>query len=281
MNKLVLGTVQFGLNYGVTNQYGQVKTDEIRKILGIAKEKGIDTLDTAASYGNCEQVLGKIGINDFNVITKTVMLKDNLNHVIDSFQKSLDSLGKDHIKGLLVHNINDIRDNQFDALFERLNSLKKEGVVEKIGFSSYTPDEVDFLLGNFDFDLIQLPFNVFDTRLIDGGQLKSLKKRRIEVHARSIFLQGILLDFDNLSDYFLAWKVRFQNYQILVRDSELSLLEYSLNYVLSIKEIDKVLVGVNNAVQLTEIVEAIKDYGNLNSYSIRDEDLLNPARWKI
>lgn len=79
----------------------------------------------------------------------------------------------------------------------------------KIGFSTYTPKQIDFLLNNFDFDLVQLPFNVFDNRLIQGGQLKALKKKKIEIHARSIFLQGLLLDFNNLSDYFLTWKNEF------------------------------------------------------------------------
>ena len=152
--------------------------------------------------------------------------------------------------------ISDIDNNQFDTLFNKLNELKREGMVRKIGFSIYTPDQIDFLLANFDFDLIQLPFNVFDTRLIEGGQLKSLKKKGVEVHARSVFLQGVLLDFDNLSDYFLAWRGRFEDYQALVRESDLSLLEYSLNFVLGIQEIDKVLVGVNNESHLSEIVQA-------------------------
>jgi aryl-alcohol dehydrogenase-like predicted oxidoreductase len=99
---------------------------------------------------------------------------------------------------------------------------------------------------NFDFDLIQLPFNVFDNRLIVEGQLKKLKAKSIEIHARSVFLQGILLNFDNLSDYFLTWERQFIEYQAMVKNSGLSLLEYALTFVLSIQEIDKILVGVDS-----------------------------------
>ena len=281
MNKLVLGTVQFGLNYGITNQSGQAKISDVREILDFAKESGIDTLDTASGYGNCEQVLGELGINDFNVITKTTTLKDSIWKVIEDFRASLEDLGQKQVEGLLIHNISDVENNQFNDLFIKLNKLKQEGFIKKIGFSTYTPGQIDFLLANFDFDLIQIPFNVFDTRLIEGGQLNSLKKNDIEIHARSVFLQGLMLDFDNLPDYFLQWKEEFEAYQALVKESDLSLLEYSLNFVLGIQEIDKVLVGVNNVSQLKEIFQAAKKQHGQGAYSIHDINLLNPGLWKV
>jgi diketogulonate reductase-like aldo/keto reductase len=98
MSKIVLGTVQFGLNYGITNQAGQAKISDVREILDFAKESGIDTLDTASLYGNCEQVLGEIGINDFNVITKTTALKDSIWKVIDDFRASLEDFGQKQVE---------------------------------------------------------------------------------------------------------------------------------------------------------------------------------------
>ena len=194
------------MDYGVTNQNGQVTIDTARNILNIAKQSNIRTLDTASLYGNSEQVLGEIGINDYQVITKTTFLKDDVNEVIVNFYKSLERLNRDKVEGLLIHNIGDIENNQFDTLFSKLNELKKEGLIGKIGFSTYTPVQIDFLLHTFDFDLIQVPFNVFDNRLIEGGQLKRLKNKGIEVHARSLFLQGVLLDCDSLGGYFSHWK---------------------------------------------------------------------------
>ena len=278
--KLALGTVQFGLDYGVTNYDGQVTIDKVKSILNYAKDNGIDTLDTAAGYGNSEQVLGEVGVNDYQVVTKTTSLKNGIDGVIKGFYQSLDSLNIGQVDGLLIHNIDDTKDKGFGKLFHKLNELKEEGVIKKIGFSTYTPEQVDFLLENFDFDLIQVPFNVFDTRLIEGGQLQALKKKNIEIHARSIFLQGVLLDFDNLSNYFSRWKKQFDEYQGTVEKSGLSLLEYALNFTLNVQEIDKILVGVNSKKQLEEVVWSIKNKDRLDAYSIGDVDLLNPSLWK-
>ena len=277
--KLALGTVQFGLDYGVTNHDGQVAIDEVKYILDYAKDKGIDTLDTASGYGNSEQVLGELGVNNYRIITKTTPLKNGVDGVIKGFHQSLDSLNIGQVDGLLIHNIDDTKDKRFGKLFHKLNELKEEGVIKKIGFSTYTPEQVDFLLENFDFDLIQVPFNVFDTRLVEGGQLKALKKKNIEIHARSVFLQGVLLCFDSLSDYFSTWNAQFEQYQGLVREKELSLLEYALNFALNTQELDKILVGVDSVNQLTDIVNAFKSDVDLKAFKIDDINLLNPNLW--
>ena len=277
--KLALGTVQFGLDYGINNHNGLVAIDKVKKILDLAKEKGISTLDTAAAYGRSEEVLGQVGINNYKIITKTTPLQNGVNEVIKNFYKSLSKLKVTQVEGLLIHNFNDIKDKKFDELFYKLNEIKKEGTIKKIGFSIYYPKQVDFLLENFDFDLIQLPFNVFDIRLIEGGQLKALKKKNIEIHARSIFLQGVLLSFDSLPNYFSTWRKQFESYQEIVREKELSLLEYALNFVSNTQELDKILVGVDSVDQLTDIVNAFKFDANLNAFKIDDINLLNPDLW--
>jgi len=279
--KLALGTVQFGLDYGVTNLSGQVTIDEVRNILTFAKNNKIDTLDTASGYGNSEEVLGEIGVDNYQIITKTISLENDVDKVIDGFYKSLGSLNQKQVEGLLVHDINNIENKQFDVLFSKLNELKQQGLIKKIGFSTYTPEQVNFLLENFDFDLIQVPFNVFDTRLIQDGQLQALKSKGVEIHARSVFLQGILLNLDYPSDYFLTWEKQFTEYQAMVENSGLSLLEYALNFVLNTQEIDKILVGVNSEKQLREILKSVKGPEPLPPYSINDVNLLNPSFWKI
>ena len=281
LNKLALGTAQFGLDYGITNSEGKVQVEEVELILGCAKENSINTLDTAASYGNSEEVLGSIGISDFQIITKTIPLKNGVDEVIKHFKQSLTFLNKSSVNGLLIHNVNEIEHKNFNTLFKELTELKRQGLVNKIGFSIYTPEQVDFLLKNFDFDLIQVPFNIFDNRLIQGGQLQALNNKGMEVHARSVFLQGVLLDFNNLSNYFSPWKKEFSIYQETVKDNGLSLLECALNFVLNIREIDKVLVGVNSERQLKEIVQVVKRRSNLSAYPINDINLLNPSLWKV
>jgi aryl-alcohol dehydrogenase-like predicted oxidoreductase len=281
MNKLAIGTVQFGLNYGINNKIGLVPIDQVREILNFAKSKGISTIDTASTYGNSEKILGEIGVNQFDVITKTSSIVKGLESVRSSFHISLKNLGQTKLEGLLVHNIGDLEHKDFNEMFKMINSLKMDGLVKKIGFSTYTPDQIDFLLANFDFDLIQVPFNVFDTRLVEGGQLKSLKNNNIEIHARSVFLQGLLLDFNSLSKYFLDWKDQFEDYQSIVKKSGLSLLEYSLKYVLNNADIDKVLVGINSIDQLKEIFLAVKTQNKVKAYPINDLNLVNPALWEL
>ena len=281
MNKLALGTVQFGLDYGIFNIGGQLALEEARKVLKLAKEYDIDTLDTASGYGNSEKVLGIIGVNDFQIVTKTTSLELGVDKVLQSFYQSLTDLNATSVDGLLIHNIDDIKDKKFDTLYKEIDKLKQDKLINKIGFSTYTPDQVDFLLDNFDFDLIQVPFNVFDTRLIDGGQFQILRNKQIEIHARSVFLQGLLLNFKKLGIYFSKWTGQFNNYQEIVQDSELSLLEYALSFVLNTKEIDVTLVGVSNSSQLTEIIKASNLNLDLKAYGIDDINLLNPSLWKL
>ena len=134
MNKLALGTVQFGLDYGITNSTGKVQIREVASILEYAKEKNINVLDTASSYGNSEEVLGKIGINHFQIVTKTTSINNGINKVIESFYQSLKNLNQQKVDGLLIHNIEEVKHEQFDVLFKKLTGLKQQGLIDKIGF---------------------------------------------------------------------------------------------------------------------------------------------------
>ena len=278
-SKLALGTAQFGLDYGITNSNGIVVKNEVHNILSLAKNYGIVTLDTAPDYGKSEKVLGEIGVNDFQVITKTVSLEKGVNSVIKSFKKSLDYLEVERLYGLLIR-AKDIQEKKIDYLYNQLTNLKQDKLIEKIGFSAYSPEQVDLLLAHFDFDLIQIPCNIFDERLTQSGKLGALKNKNIEVHARSIFLQGILLDFENLPKYFETWEKQFSEYQKMVKASGNSLLQYSIKYILNIPEIDKVIVGVNNAKQLKDIVQVAKSQNGVKPYPIDDINLLNPSLWE-
>ena len=282
LNKLALGTVQFGLDYGISNSKGQVQIEEVESILECAKKNSINILDTAASYGNSEKVLGKVGINDFQVITKTVPLKNGVDEVIKHFQKSLTFLNKSSVNGLLIHNINEIKCSNFNTLFKELTELKRQGLIDKIGFSTYTLEQVDFLLENFDFDLIQVPFNIIDNRLIQGGQLKTLNNKGVEVHARSVFLQGLLLMAkQNRHNYFKRWDALWKIWHEWLNDNQLTALEATTRYAVSMSGISKVLVGVDNVYQLEEIISA--STGVLpkipNELFTNDIDLLNPSNW--
>lgn len=282
--KIALGTVQFGLDYGISNTNGKVKKDEVEKILNFAINNQIDTIDTASGYGESEKVIGMFNCNNFKVITKTSPLKSGFDSVLKSFYGSLKNLKTSCLDGLLIHNIDEINSKQFDDLYKELGKLKQLGLVKKIGFSSYTPEQVDFLLLNFDFDLIQVPFNVFDCRLIQGGQLLALKKKNIEVHARSIFLQGLLLMKTNQRPkFFNKWHELLNNWDLWLEENNLSNLEAALSFALSEDLIHKIVIGVNSESQLKQVInasrgKAIKVPKNMNT---KDEILLNPSFWNL
>ncbi len=284
MSKLALGTVQFGLDYGISNVSGQVSFEEVEKILKLAKESSIDTLDTATGYGNSEKVLGSAGVNDFKLVTKTAPLYLGVDNVLRSFHQSLKDLNVTNVDGLLVHNIDDIKDKQFDTLYKAFEKLKQDKLINKIGFSTYAPNQVDFLLENFDFDLIQVPFNIFDTRLVDGGQLQSLKNKKIETHARSVFLQGLLLMPPyKRSKFFSKWSNLFKKWDLWLKNNNISGLEAALNFALSEDLIDKVVIGIDSNAHLIEVISASKISTpdapkNLNT---TDEMLINPSLWDI
>ena len=282
MNKLALGTVQFGLDYGITNHDGQVTIDKVKSILNYAKDNGIDTLDTAAGYGNSEQVLGEVGVNDYQVVTKTTSLKNGVDEVIKNFHQSLNNLNIGQVDGLLIHDINEVKHKEFNDLFKQLNELKRQGLANKIGFSTYTPEQVDFLLENFDFDLIQVPFNVFDTRLVQGGQLQALNNNGVEIHARSVFLQGLLLmTLQSRPEKFNHWNALWKIWSEWLNDNQITALEATIRHAISMPEISKVLVGVDNVGQLKEIVAASSGVlPNIpDEMFTNDIDLLNPSNW--
>lgn len=284
MSKIALGTVQFGLDYGISNSSGQVSFEEVQQILNLAKDNCIDTLDTACGYGDSEEVLGCAGVSDFKIVTKTAPLHLGVDRVLESFHQSLKYLNVTNVDGLLIHNIDDVEDKQFDTLFKALKGLQQDKLINKIGFSTYTPNQVDFLLENFDFDLIQVPYNVFDTRLVDSGHLQSLKNKKIETHARSIFLQGLLLaPPDKRSKFFSKWSNLFKKWDIWLQSNNISGLEAALGFALSENLIDKIVIGVDSCAHLLEIISASKICiqnipRNLNT---TDEVLLNPSIWDV
>ena len=196
MRKLALGTVQFGLNYGVINTNGKVQEAEVKEMLDLAQKNNINTIDTAIGYGDSEKILGNNKIESFNVITKIPPLQTNLNihdWVTNQIQASLIRLKKKHLHAILFHNPNDLLTSSGNKLYEAVSNQKKNGLVKKIGISIYSPYQLEEISKNFDYDIVQSPLNLIDRRLEESGWLSKLHKKNIEVHIRSVFLQGLLL----------------------------------------------------------------------------------------
>lgn len=287
MSKLALGTAQFGLKYGVANQKGQIKFSEVDKILKLAKNSNIDLIDTAIIYGNSEKVIGKTGINDFKFVTKLPCLSidcNNINSWVEKHvQSSLFNLGVSSLYGLLIHKSDDLLGNHGKKLIKALEVLKKDGLVKKIGVSIYDPSECEKFMQLTRFDIVQAPLNIVDRRLETSGWLSKLYSEEIEIHTRSVFLQGLLLmPRNSIPNIFNRWSRVWDQWTLELERNKLSAVGACLLYPLSFPEINRVIVGVDNSTQLNSIINSSKSHQSKIDWSFmscNDEMLINPTNW--
>jgi aryl-alcohol dehydrogenase-like predicted oxidoreductase len=295
VRRLGIGTAQWGLEYGVTNSTGKPPLEEVLGILHVANCAGIDLLDTAWAYGDSEEVIGKTYTPSasFQIVTKTLPLKQmhsanmDLAHAIHSaFLASLTKLGQSKVYGLLVHHADDLLGPNGSVIWQVLEKLKKGGHVEKIGCSLYQPDQFFQLQKQYRMDLLQIPFNIYDQRYVTSGMAEAAKKEGIEVHARSIFLQGILLcPPSKLPIQSAALKKQqtalWRQYQLL----DVSPVEAALGFCLICPHLDRVLIGCEKPQQLAQSIMVATQLSTKNkleifsAFAISDESIINPSKW--
>jgi aryl-alcohol dehydrogenase-like predicted oxidoreductase len=287
MRKLSLGTAQFGLNYGISNQTGKVKVQEVKKILQLAKNSNIDTIDTAIIYGDSEKIIGDIGFKNFQIITKLPALHEDCEDIYSWVEKnvklSLKRLKTPSLYGLLVHKTEDLFGNYGMKLINALKIIKKNGLVKKIGISIYDPSECEKVMKLTRMDIVQAPLNIIDRRLDNSGWLSRLHAEEVEIHTRSVFLQGLLLMPRNrIPNIFNKWSEVWDQWALKLKNNNLSPLEACLSYPLSLPEIDKIIVGVENVNQLRDIIDKSKSKKTKNDFSFmisKDQMLINPSNW--
>jgi len=289
---LGLGTVQFGTDYGITNKTGKVPETDVEQILALAADSGIRVLDTAAGYGDSEDVLGKVlgrGLHPFDIVTKAalpVALKCaelTRQAYRESLYRSLERLGQDQVYGFLAHRTQDLLQEGGDGIVDNMQQLKAEGVVRKIGISVYTAQEIDAVLDLFKPDLVQLPINVLDQRLVVSGHLRKLKDLGVEIHARSIFLQGVLLQTAGTVPSFLTkYSAEIEKFRSTASELGVTCIQAALGFVLGLDEVDVVVVGVNSVIHLQEVLNASQkkvDPEWFAACAADEEALLNPSLW--
>jgi aryl-alcohol dehydrogenase-like predicted oxidoreductase len=277
-NRLGLGTVQFGQAYGVSNKRGQVPTAEVAAILSLARGAGVALLDTAAGYGEAEAVLGTQDTQGFRIVTKTIGIGNGVEAVAARARRSAEILG--HADTLLVHAAGDLKAADGVRLWEALSRLREEGVFRRIGISAYVADDPVALAKKFRPDVMQIPFSLLDQRLVQSGALAALKDLGVEIHARSLFLQGLLfLPPERLPEKLRPAAPALARIQNLIARSGASALSAALSFALSHKEIDHALVGVTTAAELGEILTAPSVTLDWEACALRDEMVLTPSRW--
>lgn len=292
--RIGLGTAQFGMPYGISNQKGKISVGEAHAIFAAAAANGINLIDTAAAYGDSEAALGhhlrRFG-EHFKVVTKTMPLShigdatDAPRFVRESFIRSLERLGLERVEGLLVHHANDLLGPKGGQIWDVLQDLRTKGLVARTGVSAYTGADIDAVLERFNIDLIQVPVNILDQRLLRGGQLSRLAARGVEVHVRSVFLQGLLLmDPERLPTYFNPIRQRLTELRHALTERNLTATQGALAFARTLP-VAVVLVGVESADQLNNnIVDFISARTNgldFARFAIDDESYVNPSRWNL
>lgn len=287
MSKLALGTVQFGLTYGIANKSGQVSFLEAKRILDQTNKAKIDLLDTAIAYGESEEILGKIGVAEFNVVSKLPGHPESSaeigSWVEEQVEGSLKRLGVSSLYGLLLHRSENLLGNSGKKLIAALNRVKSNGSVKKVGLSIYDPTELDYVMRLSRIDLIQAPLNVIDRRLETSGWLSRLHCDGVEVHTRSAFLQGLLLMRRNqIPSKFEAWATLWDSWALELEENNLSAAAACLSYPRSLPEVDRVVVGVDSVEQLKTLIAASQIKLPLHNFSFmtsEDQMLINPSNW--
>jgi pseudaminic acid cytidylyltransferase len=290
LSRLMLGAAQFGMDYGISNVVGRVGRHEVREIMRLARMSGIRDVDTAQSYGESENVLGEIGVDDWNVYTKLpVVPKDILGDrreihkwVSACVHASLVRLRSDNLAGLMLHHPEQLVSEGGGAIYDALAHQRQRGLVQAIGISIYGPRDLSALPPSMIFDFVQGPLNVLDMRLARSGWLARLAESGCAFFARSIFLQGLLLmPASERQNKFDLWSEVWRAWEQYLRETGMTAVEACLRHALSVPNVCKVVAGLTSAAEMNELALASKgDFSPLpDGLSLEDERLLEPMNW--
>jgi hypothetical protein len=285
-NKIILGSANFDQIYGIKKRF--IKQNEVKKLFNLALKNKIKTIDSSPLYNKSEKIIGMLNNNKFKIISKIPRLPKNIKKKnIKGWLKcivmaSLKNLKIKKFECLLLHNANSLLDKNGNEIYKSIKNMKTNGLTNKIGISIYDFDRLDKILNKFKFNLIQAPLNILDKRLIETGWLKKLKKRKIEVHARSIFLQGILLLRHKqlprkLKKLNKSWKI-WENW---LKKNRFNSLQVCLSFILNQRQLDGIIVGLDSKNQLNQIlkIKKIKNKILIPDLNIRNRKLIDPRKW--
>lgn len=287
-SRLALGTVRFGMRYGVDNDAQMMSLDAARSIVTQARALGFAVLDTAIAYGESEARLGEIGVDEWRVVSKLPEIPNSCADIgawiHQSVLGSLARLRTNQLYGLLLHEAQQLAGPRGDAIYAGLSAVKDLRLVEKIGVSIYAPDELTALCARYRLDLVQAPYNVIDRRLVTSGWLSRLRAAGTEVHARSVFLQGLLLMPGSRRPVsFNRWRPLWNLWDGWLAQQGLSAIEGCLGFALAQPEFEHLVIGIDSVGHLQEIVACAGACTAMppDGLASEDADLVNPSRWRL
>jgi len=274
------------MDYGINNAKGKVLKEEVFEILEVAWNNGIDMLDTSALYGESEYVIGQfLKENDvpFEIVSK--LPPCDADDIETRFCESLKKLNRDKLFGYLIHDFDSFRKNRH--IWDILQKMKSQKKVEKIGFSLYYPQEVEYIMmENIEFDMVQVPFSIFDQRF--SGIFEVLRERNVEIHVRSVFLQGLV--FKNaltMHEIFDNFRDKLSSLHSISQDINVSISALCLNFAVLNEYIDKVIIGIDSLSNLQENINALRYqdrvgdvYNSLLNLKEGNEKIILPFNWE-
>jgi hypothetical protein len=286
MNRIVLGGAQLGLPYGILNGGETLSREAVARILDTAVSHGIDSIDTAIAYGQSETVIGETAQNRFKIISKLPPIPSDMANVSQWVRRQIDAslsrLNCSSLEALLLHHPQDLIGPHGSELYAAINSLLSEKIIERFGVSIYAPNELDGIIGKFNIDVVQAPLNVFDRRII--GVTDQLSALNIEVHVRSVFLQGVLIaNPKDRPQRFQPWSEHFARFDEWVHSTGMSAMACCLGFALQQPGVTKLVIGTTSKESLTEIMTSIPNIhlevpADLQSSS---EQLIDPRVWSV
>ena len=281
---IIIGTANFSQNYGLSkSKISSIKMAQ--KILNFCEKNKINTIDDACHYSNTKKIFKKLRLNNFKLITKIKLPQNyksyrNLNSYFKNIiSRDLKNLSKKNFSHILAHEVyKDDKKNKI--MMNILKYLKKRKLAKKIGVSGYNPNEIKKILKIWKPDVIQLPFNIFDQRLINSKIIDLLDKKKIEIHVRSIFLQGMLVrakipkKLKRFKRYFINWNKWCYHHKI-------NKVRACVQYVKRFKQISAIIIGTNNLSQIKQINRFFNERKiNLNYNNFRiNNSLIDPRKW--
>ncbi len=287
VKKLILGSAQFGEKYGINNPCASLSKRESIKILKFAKSSGINTIDLAERYKSYKNIFNIFKLNRWKVSLKVSY--DLVKHINEEkfnyyFFQNLRYLKKQKIEYLIVHNPSLLKKDKGKIFFNNLKKLKKRGLIKKIGVSVYDPNEFSKIIKNYTIDVVQLPLSIFDQRFCSSRIIKQINAKKIEVHARSIFLQGLLIsNKKNLKKKYFKNNIKLNQWFSYIKNNKKDAIFECLKFVIKKRFVKKIVFGVNKLDHLKKIIKKLNlNYKtqSLDKFRAHDIKLIDPRKWK-
>ena len=279
-NRIIIGSANFTQNYGADST--KINSHEIKKILNLAKKNNIYKIDTAETYLKDKKIFKNIN-KKFKFSSKIIPNHKwtSLDFCQNNLEDHFKNLNTKKIDTLMLHNTEILFTKNGIKIFKNLEDLKKKKYFKKIGLSIYDTDCLNYIIPNFDFDVVQCPYNILDKRILTTGWFDKLHNKGIETHIRSIFLQGLLVNKSVYKKkYFKKWQKKFSEWFTWLENNNISPVDYCLSDLLYY-DFDKIIIGINNSDSLKEIMNFRKiNINKMLNLKVNDLKLIDPRKWR-